>query len=95
MSPSAEPFTRRSVHRYIASNSTTFIERVIDDSRRTRSRSQTIDDDTAAAATALRQPLKPHLNAITSIAMLETPFSTASVVVSGDRSGALKVWRME
>ncbi|KAK8845442.1 hypothetical protein IAR55_006155 [Kwoniella newhampshirensis] len=40
-----------------------------------------------------RQPLKPHYDAICRLGTVETSFS--SCVVSGDRSGVVKVWRME
>ncbi|WVQ80358.1 hypothetical protein IAT38_002463 [Cryptococcus sp. DSM 104549] len=40
-----------------------------------------------------RQPLRPHYDAICKLGTVETPFS--SCVVSGDRSGVVKVWRME
>ena len=40
-----------------------------------------------------RQPLRPHYDAICALGTVETPFS--SCVISGDRSGVLKVWRME
>ncbi|KAK4685355.1 phosphoinositide-3-kinase, regulatory subunit 4, partial [Tremellales sp. Uapishka_1] len=39
------------------------------------------------------QPLRPHYDSICTLGILETPFS--SCVVTGDRSGILKVWRME
>lgn len=41
-----------------------------------------------------RQLLRPHLAAVTSIASFETPFSGALVVVTGDRSGVVKAWRI-
>ncbi|WVQ93835.1 hypothetical protein IAU59_000913 [Kwoniella sp. CBS 9459] len=40
-----------------------------------------------------RQPLRPHYDAICKLGTVETPFS--SCVISGDRSGVVKVWRME
>ncbi|KAL0243903.1 hypothetical protein I308_105166 [Cryptococcus tetragattii IND107] len=40
-----------------------------------------------------RQPLQPHYDAICKLGTLETPFS--SCIVSADRSGIIKVWRME
>ncbi|WVF66213.1 hypothetical protein IAT40_000953 [Kwoniella sp. CBS 6097] len=40
-----------------------------------------------------RQPLRPHYDAICKLGTVETPFS--SCVISGDRSGIIKVWRME
>lgn len=40
-----------------------------------------------------RQPLQPHYDAICKLGTLETPFS--SCIVSADRSGLIKVWRME
>ena len=42
---------------------------------------------------AQRQPLRPHYDAICALGSVETPFS--SCIVSGDRSGVVKVWRME
>lgn len=39
------------------------------------------------------QPLRPHYDAIAALSAVETPFS--SCVISGDRSGIVKVWRME
>jgi phosphoinositide-3-kinase regulatory subunit 4 len=45
------------------------------------------------AANSSRQPLRPHYDAICALAVVETPFS--SCVVSADRSGVIKVWRME
>lgn len=46
------------------------------------------------AAHHLRQLLRPHLTAITAIASFETPFSNALILVTGDRSGVVKVWRI-
>ncbi|ORX34648.1 hypothetical protein BD324DRAFT_634336 [Kockovaella imperatae] len=40
-----------------------------------------------------QQPLRPHYDAICALASVETPFS--SCIISGDRSGVIKVWRME
>ncbi|OCF39322.1 VPS15 protein kinase [Kwoniella heveanensis CBS 569] len=40
-----------------------------------------------------RQPLRPHYDAICKLGTVETPFS--SCVITGDRSGVVKVWRME
>ncbi|WWC66876.1 uncharacterized protein I206_100783 [Kwoniella pini CBS 10737] len=40
-----------------------------------------------------RQPLRPHYDAICKLGTVETPFS--SCIISGDRSGVVKVWRME
>ncbi|ORY34315.1 hypothetical protein BCR39DRAFT_556705 [Naematelia encephala] len=40
-----------------------------------------------------RQPLRPHYDAISALGVVETPFS--SCVISADRSGVIKVWRME
>ncbi|WRT63674.1 uncharacterized protein IL334_000597 [Kwoniella shivajii] len=40
-----------------------------------------------------RQPLRPHYDAICTLGTVETPFS--SCVITGDRSGVVKVWRME
>ena len=40
-----------------------------------------------------QQPLRPHYDAICALGAVETPFS--SCIVSGDRSGVIKVWRME
>ncbi|ODO02045.1 VPS15 protein kinase [Cryptococcus wingfieldii CBS 7118] len=40
-----------------------------------------------------KQVLRPHYDAIAKLGTLETPFS--SCVISGDRSGVVKVWRME
>jgi phosphoinositide-3-kinase regulatory subunit 4 len=45
------------------------------------------------AANSQRQPLRPHYDAICALNVVETPFS--SCVVSADRSGVIKVWRME
>ena len=42
-----------------------------------------------------RQVLRPHFDAVTALASLETPHSPATVIVSGDRSGCVKVWRMD
>lgn len=47
------------------------------------------------AGTNTRQILYPHFDAITALASLETPHSPATVIVSGDRSGCLKVWRID
>jgi hypothetical protein len=46
------------------------------------------------AAHHSRQLLRPHLTAITAIASFETPFSNALILVTGDRSGVVKVWRI-
>lgn len=46
------------------------------------------------AAYHARQLLRPHLAAVTSLSSFETPFSSALVVVSGDRSGVVKAWRI-
>jgi len=45
------------------------------------------------AANSQRQPLRPHYDSICALGVVETPFS--SCVVSADRSGVIKVWRME
>lgn len=45
------------------------------------------------AANSQRQALRPHYDAICALGVVETPFS--SCVVSADRSGVIKVWRME
>lgn len=45
------------------------------------------------AASQRRQPLRPHYDAICALATVETPFSTC--IVSADRSGVIKVWRLE
>lgn len=45
------------------------------------------------AANTQRQPLRPHYDAICALGLVETPFS--SCVISADRSGVIKVWRME
>lgn len=45
------------------------------------------------AASQQRQPLRPHYDAICALAAVETPFS--SCIVSADRSGVIKVWRVE
>ncbi|KAL7418880.1 Serine/threonine-protein kinase [Cryptotrichosporon argae] len=47
----------------------------------------------AHAATTQRQPLRPHYDAVCALALVETPFSSA--VVSADRGGVVKVWRLE
>lgn len=46
------------------------------------------------AAQHSRQLLRPHLTAITAVASFETPFSSALILVTGDRSGVVKVWRI-
>lgn len=48
-----------------------------------------------ASGTSLgpRQPLRPHYDSICCLGVVETPFS--SCIVSADRSGVIKVWRME
>jgi len=40
-----------------------------------------------------RQPLRPHYDVVAALGTVETPFS--SCVVSADRSGVVKVWRLE
>lgn len=40
-----------------------------------------------------RQPLKPHYDVVCRLGVVETPFS--SCVISADRSGIVKVWRLE
>ncbi|EIW67963.1 hypothetical protein TREMEDRAFT_44965 [Tremella mesenterica DSM 1558] len=40
-----------------------------------------------------RQPLRPHYDAICALGAVETSFS--SCVITGDRSGLIKVWRLE
>jgi phosphoinositide-3-kinase regulatory subunit 4 len=45
------------------------------------------------ALSAQRQPLRPHYDAICAVGTVETPFS--SCVISADRSGVIKVWRVE
>jgi phosphoinositide-3-kinase regulatory subunit 4 len=49
--------------------------------------------DRHAGVAQQRQPLRPHYDAIAALGAVETPFS--SCVISGDRSGIVKVWRME
>jgi phosphoinositide-3-kinase regulatory subunit 4 len=49
--------------------------------------------DRHAGVVQQRQPLRPHYDAIAALGSVETPFS--SCVISGDRSGIVKVWRME
>lgn len=49
--------------------------------------------DRHAGVVQQRQPLRPHYDAIAALGAIETPFS--SCVISGDRSGIVKVWRME
>lgn len=47
----------------------------------------------AGSGIGQRQPLRPHYDSICCLGMVETPFS--SCIVSADRSGVIKVWRME
>ncbi|WOO86061.1 Phosphoinositide 3-kinase regulatory subunit 4 [Vanrija pseudolonga] len=47
----------------------------------------------AHAANQQRQPLRPHYDSVCALGVVETPFS--SCIVSADRSGVIKVWRME
>ncbi|EJT48342.1 hypothetical protein A1Q1_02625 [Trichosporon asahii var. asahii CBS 2479] len=47
----------------------------------------------AGAGMGQRQPLRPHYDSICCLGMVETPFS--SCIVSADRSGVIKVWRIE
>ncbi|TXT04392.1 hypothetical protein VHUM_04159 [Vanrija humicola] len=47
----------------------------------------------AHAANQQRQPLRPHYDSVCALGVVETLFS--SCVVSADRSGVIKVWRME
>lgn len=49
--------------------------------------------DRHAGVATQRQPLRPHYDAICALGTIETPFS--SCVITGDRSGVVKVWRME
>lgn len=51
------------------------------------------DSNRGHAANSQRQALRPHYDAICALGVVETPFS--SCVVSADRSGVIKVWRME
>jgi phosphoinositide-3-kinase regulatory subunit 4 len=53
----------------------------------------TAGSDSHAGIAQQRQPLRPHYDAIAALGAVETPFS--SCVISGDRSGIVKVWRME
>lgn len=52
-----------------------------------------VDKPSVHAAHATRQPLRPHYDTICALGAVETPFS--SCIVSADRSGVIKVWRME
>ena len=54
---------------------------------------QSIGESRHVGMASQRQPLRPHYDAICALGTVETPFS--SCVVSGDRSGVVKVWRME
>lgn len=45
------------------------------------------------AANTQRQPLRPHYDVICTLGLVETPYS--SCIISADRSGVIKVWRME
>ncbi|BEJ10919.1 hypothetical protein CspHIS471_0103410 [Cutaneotrichosporon sp. HIS471] len=45
------------------------------------------------AANTQRQPLRPHYDTICALGLVETPYS--SCIISADRSGVIKVWRME
>lgn len=38
---------------------------------------------------------KPHLDGITALTTFETPYSGALMIASGDRSGVIKVWRLD
>lgn len=38
---------------------------------------------------------KPHLDGITALTTFETPYSPAMMIASGDRSGVIKVWRID
>jgi hypothetical protein len=51
-------------------------------------------EESQVSAQQARQLLRPHLTAVTAVATLETPFSNALVLVTGDRSGIVKVWRV-
>ena len=56
------------------------------------SQKQSADQRHATLASG-RQPLRPHYDVISALGTVETPFS--SCVISGDRSGVIKVWRLE
>ncbi|CAK9779867.1 ARM repeat-containing protein [Cutaneotrichosporon oleaginosum] len=45
------------------------------------------------AVNTQRQPLRPHYDSICALGLVETPYS--SCIISADRSGVIKVWRME
>lgn len=59
----------------------------------TTHRQSSAGTDRHAGVAQQRQPLRPHYDAIAALGAVETPFS--SCVISGDRSGIVKVWRME
>jgi phosphoinositide-3-kinase regulatory subunit 4 len=50
-------------------------------------------DRAQQATNTQRQPLRPHYDSICSLGLVETPYS--SCIISADRSGVIKVWRME
>lgn len=49
--------------------------------------------DKTAVAQMQRQPFRPHYDAICALGTVET--SSSSCVISADRSGVIKVWRLE
>lgn len=55
------------------------------------SRSAAVDKTTVTQMQ--RQPLRPHYDAICALGTVET--SSSSCVISADRSGVIKVWRLE
>lgn len=50
-------------------------------------------DPRHAGVASSRQPLRPHYDTVCALGVVETPFS--SCVISADRSGVVKVWRLE